>query len=231
MAKQPFFLAALLWVTFYAVVSQGADLLDPEQQIEKVGWDIFLAELPEQLKFHVTIERLSRAPGGEKIGESPFDDCEVTLEANITTVDRIVEKLQREMKGVKVVRNKNNPVICHLIDERLLKIKHYVLDKEVDIAYSGPIDDLADELGKVTPAIKSAWRGGAIGEVLGDFRTQVRVRAKDESVREVLTECVPLKHYNRTLWIARTTKTNDNYLTTVRYQGQRWVREDEKSKE
>ena len=209
--------AALVWTAMWPTISQAAETVETPE-VKKVPWDVFLAELPEQLDYHVTVERLLRIRG-EKRQPSPFDRDDLTLDPNIKTVESLVNKLRSKMKGVAVIQNAKNPAVIHLIDERLLKREGYGIDRKVDITYSGLIDDLGDALGRQVPGIGSP-RGALIGEIPGDFRTKVKVDAKDQTVREVLTGCVPLKGYRRILWVAKTWKDKDGqYHTLVRYSG------------
>lgn len=219
MNRRTILAAALVWTATWPTISQAEEPVETPEA-KKVPWNVFLAELPEQLDYHVTIERLLRTQG-EKRQPSAFDRDDLTLDPNIKTVESLVKKLRSEMKGVAVVQNTKNPAVIHLIDERLFNAEGYVMDKKVDITYSGLIDGLADEVGKHAPGIGSPT-GALIGEVPGDFRTKVKVDAKDQTVREVVTGCVPLKDYSRMLWEAKTWKNKDGqYQTIVRYQGLR----------
>jgi len=150
---------------------------------------------------------------------SPFFRYDLTPDPNIKTVQALVEKLRRELKGIRVIQNAKNPAVIHLIAERLSRIEGYAMDKELDVKYSGVIGELPGEVGRHVPGIGFS-RGAFIGEVPGDFRTQVKVDVKNQTVREVLTGCVPLKDYSGILWIATTWKKKDGqYQTTVRHQG------------
>jgi hypothetical protein len=190
-----------------------------KQEVKKVGWDLYLAHVLEQLDCYFTIERMGFIPG-EKRDSSPFHGRDLTLDPNVKTVEALVKKLRTEMKGIVVIQNAKNPAVIHLVEERLLEIEGYVMDKKVDVTYSGLIDELPGELGKHAPGI-GFTRGGAIGEVFGDFKTQVKVDAKDQAVREVLTGCVPLKDYSPVLWDTKTRKKDGQYKTIVRYHGPR----------
>ena len=219
MNVQSILIAVLCMATVPLSISEGGDPQEMEE-VKKVPWALYLAELPKQLDCHFTIERMGFMPG-KKRDPSPFHRYDLTLDANINTVQGLVEKLRREMKGIAVIQDTKSPVVIHLVEERLLKIEDYVMEKKVDITYSGLIDKLAVELGKHVSGI-GPRRGGPIGEGLGDFYTQVKVNAKNQTVREVLTECVPLKDYSRVLWDTRTWKKKDGqYQTIVRYHGLR----------
>ena len=77
------------------------------------------------------------------------------------------------------------------------------------------------EVGKHVPGIGYV-SGCMIGEVPGDFQTQVKVDAKNQTARDVLTGCVPLKDYSAILWDAKTWEKEDGqYRTIIRYQGRR----------
>lgn len=214
--------SALLGITISLTSSQGEEPVET-QQAKKIGWQLYFAELPEELDCHFTIERMGFRAGIpreiRKRDPSPFHRYDLTLDPNINTVQALVEKLRREMKGIAVIQNAKNPAVIHLIEERLSKIEGYAMDKKLDVTYSGLIDELAGEVGKHVPGI-GFTRGVAIGEIPGDFFTQVKVDVKNQTVREVLTGCVPLKDYSRVLWDTKTWKKKDGqYQTIVRYHG------------
>jgi len=186
------------------------------QQGNGIGWELYLSELPEELHCYFTIERMGTMPG-EKVHRDPFHRVALTPDRNIKTAEALVEQLRRETKGIVVMQNTKNPAVIHLIEEPLLKIEGYVMDKKVHVTYSGPIDKLALELGKHVPGI-GPRRGFAIGETRQDSRTQVKVDAENQTVREVLTGCVPLRDYSRVLWDAETWK-DGQYKTVVAYHG------------
>jgi hypothetical protein len=216
MSGQSVLASALLGIMVSLTTAQGEEPVGPHQA-KKIDWALYLAELPEGLHCYFTIETMALMPGKGKIPPSPFHRYDLTPDRDIKTVDALAEKLRKEMKGIVVIQNTKNPAIIRLIDERLLKIPGYVMDKKVDIKYSGLIDKLAAELGKHVPGIEPR-RGFPIGEVRQDYRTQVKVDAKNQTVREVLTGCVPLKDYSRVLWDTETRK-DGQYKTIVAYYG------------
>jgi len=222
MNVQSILIAALCMAT--ASLSAGERGLSQEtEEVEKISWDLYLSELPEELDCRFTVERMTFRAGTprevRRRDPSPFFRYDLTRDPNIKTVEALVEKLRREMKGIRVIQNAKNPAVIHLIAERLSRIEGYGMDKKLDVTYSGSMGELAGEVGKQVPGIGFS-RGGAIGQVLGDFRTQVKVDVKNQTVREVLTGCVPLKDYSQVLWIATTWKKEDGqYQTTVRHQG------------
>ena len=216
MSGQSVLTSALLGITMSLTSTQGEELVGP-QQAKKIDWELYLAELPEGLHCYFTIERMAFMPGKGKIPPSPFHRYDLTPDRDIKSVDALAEKLRKEMKGIVVIQNTKNPAIIHLIDERLLKIQGYVMDKKVDITYSGLIDGLAAELGKHVPRIEPR-RNFPIGQTRQDSRTRVKVDAKNQTVREVLTGCVPLIDYSPVLWDTETWKDGE-YKTVVAYHG------------
>ncbi len=218
MNGQTILIGALLWATICSIVSQAAEPVEAAKKVAKVPWDLYLAQLSQQVDCYFTIERMGFMPGKGKIPPSPFHRDDLTSDPNIKTVESLVAKLRKEMKGVVVIENAKNPAVIHLIEERVLKIDGYVMDKKIDITYSGVLAKLPVELEKRLPEI-GPFRGGSTHDMLVDYITQVKVDAKNQTVREVLTGCVPLKNYSPILWTAKTRKTDGRCKTTVGHAG------------
>lgn len=210
--------AALLLTTICSPLGKAEEPL-AKQEAKKVYWQLYVAELPKELYCYFTIERMPNMPG-EKKYRCPFIRNDVTLDRNVKTVKSLVDKLRKEMEGIAVIQNAKNPAVIHLVDERLLKIDGYVMDKKVDIIYSGVIERLSQELEKRIPEI-GPMRGGSLRDMFGDYVTQVKIDVKNQTVREVLTDCVPLEKYSRLLWRAKTRKMDGQYKTIVQYYGPR----------
>jgi hypothetical protein len=137
-------------------------------------------------------------------------------------IERLVEILGGKLKGVKVVRSTENPVVIHLIDERLVGKHGYAMDKTASIRFSGAACFLPDELGKVVGgAIKRVSGGSTLYPFADDCSTQLNFHAHNEQVRDILTGHLPLSRYSRILWIGWTSLTTNGLETEVHYTGPR----------
>ena len=52
----------------------------------------------------------------------------------------LMSKLQRDLKGFRVEQDSKNPKIVHIIEEKLEQDKNYILDKKIDLTYSGNLE-------------------------------------------------------------------------------------------
>jgi hypothetical protein len=90
-----------------------------------------------------------------------------------------------------------------LVDKRLL-IDGYAIGEVVAMpTYTGPLGGLPDHLGKALNRRVETRRYGAYPDgLLGDMETQVQLAPVKDTVRDILTTCVPLNGYRRLVWEA-----------------------------
>lgn len=187
----------------------------------------YLIEMGRKLGCYFTVERADhviRHPGrGPSFWRSAYY---LEGDTRITSVDALVEKLRREMKGMRIVRNRTRSNAFHLIDEELLKLDQYPSERKVDLQFAGEIRHLPYSLQEAVPGIGPVDWGGGPGhppngspEALRDVTTRVNVTAKGEKVRSILTDCVPLKGYCPVLWLAQTHIDGKKHRTYVSYHG------------
>ena len=71
--------------------------------------------------------------------------------------------------------------------------------------------------------MKLRWRSARSldipDDLFDDFTTEVTIHARKQPVRQILTNCVPLKKYGRLLWIAESSEKNGKLATVVQYYG------------
>ena len=178
-------------------------------------------KMGEQLDCFFTIEDKQESDPKKTIYNSY-----VTVDPNIKTVSALVTKLQKELTSYAIVIDMDNPKIIHLIYTVLTKSKSYPMQRTASMTYSGPLWNLADTLGKQlhTPLITQHTFFENI--MVYDDVTNVSFVSTNHSVRDILSNCLPLDHYNRILWVARTEDINGKPRTEVDYQGPRIENDD-----
>jgi hypothetical protein len=142
------------------------------------------------------------------------------------SVEQFIDLLRQELDDVRVVRDAENPSVIHLVDEPLLKIRSYFMDRDVGLEYSGTLDGMLarletmyPDLGLTTKLSQSVGLTTRVVEIVGDKVTLVRIAVKNKPVRHVLTEYLPLKRYQRILWESHTVQKDGKYMSWVVYSG------------
>lgn len=185
-------------------------------------FDQYLFRTAERLDAYFTIERVAN----RRRALTAFFYLHAST-TNPRSVEEWVCQLDA-LKGIKAVRNASRPNVVHLIEESLLDGESYPLEGEgypmerrVTGSFSGVLMDLPDRLGRLTPGVTTA-KGTPIGGfgVLGDYETKVEVTFKNDPVRDVLTDAVPVEGYMRQLWEAETNRWERGRLQTrVKFYG------------
>lgn len=236
-APKPDFLATVpddeaVWFTgadesdAFLAMLRAADFGDHEERIE---W--YLYRTAERLDCYFTIEKAAImtetiAPNRMRTTYSWFDLLHVPADEP-ESIDEWVRQLNG-LRGIKAVRNAERQRVVHLIEKSLISGEGYPLhgeknplDRRVTGSFTGVLVDLPDRLGKLAPGVVSR-RGGALRSVmfLGDYATKVDVTFKDQPVRDVLTDAVPLEGYTRMIWEAETNRwENDQLKTRIKFYG------------
>jgi len=127
-----------------------------------------------------------------------------------------LERLRRTVPNFLYEINKDNPKIVHIIDARLLQKKQYALQGIIGkIDFNGQINELPAAISKQGIAIYPMLV--VMTSEQPDFITTVEVKGERLSVRDALTNFVPLEgRIGRTIWIARTNVAEDS-LTHIYY--------------
>lgn len=180
---------------------------------EKIWIWLYLPQMARHLNCFYTLElkpdNLFTGPGVE----------DVTDDQSIKTVSALVKKLQKELSTFAVSQDEGNPRIIHLKAASLTNDKRYVLDQKTTINYVGRLRFLPDTLGQQNhlPIITQYAFSEAVISI--DNSTLVRFSATNSTIRSILTDYVPLAHYNRLLWYAETKTREGKVYTQVNYNG------------
>ena len=196
-----------------------------------VFWEKYAAAMAEKFDCYLTIEESDDfdAPPDMPARWSSLAAKYMLRGCKADTIEQFIDTLHRELEEVRILRDPENPKVIHLVDEPLLKIEGYFMDRKVDLDYSGPLGGVLDELEKKYPDFGLRTKAnrvvGVTGttvklvDVAGDRTTSVRVSVQTQSVRDLLTRSVPLKGYHRILWRSETAKTGGKYVSSVTYSG------------
>lgn len=205
-----------LLVTFTPALS-GEDGMQ-SNTTEPYPWMDYLFYAAKQLDYQFTIEILQASD------EDLFYTKDVPTNRDygreFVTMEQTLEKLSKELPGVRFVRNKRHPRVIHAIDKRLLKLDDYVVEKKVDLKYNGVIGNISRKLNETLPAI-GPRTFGVIGEVFDDSVTEANIAAKEKRIRDILTDAVPLKSYDPILWRGWTAKRDGAWFTEIQFYGPR----------
>jgi hypothetical protein len=169
----------------------------PPPREEPISVEEYLAEMGEKLDCFFTIE-----DDLDPEGALPWIRyIDIVPDGDIDTIDALVEWLDERLEGVIAARSLKHPRVVHLIAESLVE-DGYVMDEQVDTVFSGCISMLPYHLGTILNWRINQPSGRPMPGIFGDFETGVAVDAKQETVRDVLTDAVPFDYYCRFPWEA-----------------------------
>lgn len=190
-------------------------LLSSKPTGQKVPWESYLKMAADKLDCYLTLELLYN----DDRASHALAQSDVRDDREVSSIEELIEIVSRDVKGISFLRNARQGSIIHVIDDRLKSIPDYSLEKTITIDFSGTLNWLTTvELPKRLPGIGER-RGGLRGEDVADYATRVTLNVKDQKLRDVLTDCVPLEVYKSILWRAETSCVDGQSKTTVRYYG------------
>jgi hypothetical protein len=213
-------LPALAVSTFFCIASlsqcREPSSPKPRQGDEGVPLYEYLLRASLKLDCYFTIEQM---PGEEN---NSIEGREVQAGSEPSSIEKMVEQLSAQLKGFHVYRSKENPVVVHIIDERLEKEKEYSLPKCVAVKFRGTPEKLVEKLQRMFLGDLRPKMGGAFSGFIRitDIITEIHCSTRGASARRVLTDWLPLSQYNRILWIAKTRLINGKLDTEVDHLGQ-----------
>ncbi len=142
-----------------------------------------------------------------------------TTPFKMNSVEELADFLRKSLNEVDVVVRKSQPPVIHLKDARLVKASDYPLDQKVTLSYQGSLADLGASIHQHQATFNTAqWY--AFNDLTNDDKTIVKLTEITGTVRDLLTDAVPLKGYSRFLWRTRTTKSKDGqWDSQVQYYG------------
>jgi hypothetical protein len=201
----------------FAVLGQCQEASSPKLRPSKeavVLWE-YLSRQGIQLDCYFTIEEMTLED------DNGITEHDVQVGKDPSSIEKMIEQLSAQLKGVHVYRSKENPAVVHIIDERLEKKKAYSLPKCVAIKFSGSPDELVEKLQQTSLENLHPKRGGTFsGGIWGnDISTEIHCSTRGASARRVLTDWLPLSHYSRILWIAETRRIDGKLDTDVNHNG------------
>jgi hypothetical protein len=194
------------------VAEENTVLHTPSNQRE--FWEHYLYSTGKSLSCYFTIEIVAREAGDPKNRDRYLLDDE-----EVTSVDEVIDKVSKNRKTFTFLKNKKNPRIVHIIDNDLRKIPDYPIDQKMDLEYSGSLDELSIAIEKKFPTLGPRRSGEVSQFLIADPITEIEIDIKDTTVRDILTDCVPLKGYQPLLWRAETEKIEGKHKTILQYYG------------
>ncbi len=133
---------------------------------------------------------------------------------DVTTLPRLIEWLHNELPDFEVVHDAQNPVVIHLRASFLKRSENQVLDEKIAVQYEGAVRKLPNLIGKRTVSKIVFENGGDYPSPMPhDWYTKVKIRAKDQTVRSILSNYLPFSRYCPLLWIA---DLRENAISTQR---------------
>lgn len=180
---------------------------------ERVFWEDYLYDAFHSLGYYFTIEIVTR-----KLDDPKFRGIYILDDEEVRTVDEIILKASKSLKDFTFAINKQNPRVIHVIDNDLRKLSDYAVDQQMSLKYSGTTSNLSRSIQKTFPTLVPRTSGD-IAKNFDDHVTKVEFDVKNETVRDILTNHVPLKRYNPLIWRAETQEHNGKRETIVQYYG------------
>jgi len=192
-----------------------------ERTTNEVILSLYLVEMSEKLGCYFTFEHLKSDSHTSLVNARNV--IGISQDPNVTNVRSLISKLRHDLQDCMVIESENNPSVLHIIEAPLIKLKNYVMEQKTDLTYSGDLGtgkgqglvlEIAKTVENIGPRI-----GGDLRTAFDDHLTKVTVKAKNEKIRDILTDRVPLTNYSPFLWIAETTKVGLRSKTVVQYFG------------
>lgn len=204
----------LLAAMFLLPLCAQSEIDVQQQSVKKVEMYNYLCEAGARLGCYFTVER-----NAEEEQSAFAPNLYMRNSKPVSSVTALIAKLNKEFPGISVVQDEQNPKIIHLMDASLEKISQYPMDQKTSIAYSGPLLNLPNAIGRQTHLTVAKEYVYLTPAPSLDYATQVKVAAKNQTVRSILSTYVPLQHYNRFLWTASVRMYEGKPYTWVEYYG------------
>jgi len=163
--------------------------------ISKVYFVRYLSRLGDRFDCYFTLETSRNKDRLERL-----DYIYVRDDTPLGDIGSLQGKLQKEVGAYVVVRNHKMRNVYHIIDESLLTSDGYALERGASLTYNGSLAGLASAIGDSIAGIGPKRFGIGQREAFDDYETQVSIRVVNETVRDILTEGIPLRKYKRVLW-------------------------------
>lgn len=161
-----------------------------------------LDELGLKYDYFFTIEESWK----DKEPVNHLESYEVQRQQEGRDIWRELNSLQKLVPGFTYKQDKANPKIIHIIEGDLAQQREYVLDRKIpSLNFAGTVFHLVEAIAKQGFNV-SAKSGMTYSDAaMADFKTEVKIEAKNLTVRNALSDYIPLKgRSHKILWIART---------------------------
>src|SRR5581483_1177646 len=172
-------------------------------------------QIPARFDCYFAIEEQGRVPlnGPERCAHTRWFPSLGTKEKDL---QEFLVSLNKALVGATAFRLSPESKVIYIAKRETITDPRYAMNLKVSIRYKGVPSLLLDELNKVSGKIGRP-NFGTIGERQGDLESHIGVDSQDLTVRQVLTDYLPLSKYHRLLWVA---ETNEDYSRTwVRFKG------------
>jgi len=195
--------------------SFGVEPMDEPASNRDVPWEDYLELAGGRLGAHFTIERVLR---GSRDPQAKVVNVKISDDEQLKTLEAVASKLATKLPGFDFVPNPQHPQVMHVIERELLEQKRYSLDRKHTLAYSGILGDLShvleQQLHNIGPKTAGDWR-----RMFDDSVTRIEINEKDKKLRDIITDCLPLKDRQPLLWLAETQLSKDGVHTTLQFYG------------
>jgi hypothetical protein len=211
----------------FRVKKQGAGWMAAAQEGTEVMCRDYLYNIGPKLGCHFTLEYR----GYRLTGKSSELVGMVSNDLSIASIPALFTKLHHDLSGFSLEPDAKNPKIIHIIESGLNSQKDYVLNRRIDLRYSGNLvgctvkdaegrelvkgEGLVVAASKEAPGIQDGSDEAGSEGAFNDCYTTVTVNATNETVRGILTDYIPLADYPIVLWQAVTTITGQEGKTNV----------------
>lgn len=215
-------------------VTESARSTGVQSETPLESYDSFLFHVGRRLGCYFTLEyrgfRLAGAP-------SPLVMTRVADDGQVKTIAELLAKLHHDLKDFIAVQDPARTNVIHIIERQVERPEGYVLNKRLSLVYSGNLVacDVMDSAGKnlshgvgllaaaatQVPGIRSGTETDGIGgeSTIVDCLTTVEVNATNQSLRSIITECLPSSGYNPILWQAVTSIEKGKLIVLVQFMG------------
>ena len=183
----------------------------------------YLTRVGAKLNCYFTLEldsRLTPFLFGDNTNRksSPLFDPSVKEDPSVHTVGELIKKLKQDFPADLIVQSKENPNIIHLIDSSLLADADYAMQKQTSVTYSGLLYEFPTAIGSRVAGVTAQQWFVSPGPS-NDWTTTVDIHDSHGTVRELLTQNVPLANYKHIIWVAETIPKPGKIETQVQFYG------------
>jgi len=205
----------------YSLFSAGilsicaAQTIDGPPNPDSVSLEDLLASLGKQYDCYFTVE------GGWRNHEAinAVARRAVTPPQKASTLAEAIDELAKGAPGLRFEIDKRQNRIVHVIDRRLDGQTGYGLDTVIPtFVFSGQTMELVSELRKSGVPIGNENTFAVGQRITFDASTNANVNARDYTVREILSDFIPLDGYNRVIWTA-STRISPRSDSMIHYRG------------